>query len=128
MQDNPSVVTDNATEDEGIQNTPIPDNITGERTESASESAVEGTENFTETTPEMVTEGEGNSTENTFHSVSEFIEGIRETQEGDGTDHTIRIEQETKEEAYEFNTGGETIMKSVNRIPKSELESMDGDG
>ena len=45
-----------------------------------------------------------------------------ETQEEDGTDHNIRIEQETKEGADEFNTGGEAAMEVVNRIPKSELE------
>ena len=62
--------------------------------------------------------------ENEFHSTSEFMEGISETQEEDGTDHTIRIEQETKEGAYEFNTGEEAVMETVNRIPKSEFETM----
>ena len=56
-----------------MRNTPIADNITGERTETAAESAAEGAENFTEVTPEMVIEGEGNVTENALHSVSEFI-------------------------------------------------------
>ena len=50
---NPSVAGENATEGEGIQNTPIADNITGERTETAGESAAEGAEFFTEATPEM---------------------------------------------------------------------------
>jgi hypothetical protein len=107
-----------------MQNTPIADNITGERTEEAAESAAEGAENFTEATPEMVAEGEGNAARNAFHSASEFIEGIIGTQGEDDTDHTIRIEQEAKEGAYEFNTGGEEAMEAVNRIPKSELEAM----
>ena len=54
----------------------------------------------------MVAEADGNAAENAFHTVSEFMEGITETQEVDGTDRTIRIEQEAKEGAYEFNAGG----------------------
>ena len=80
MQNNPYVTAENATEGEGMQNTPIADNIAGERTEAAAESAAEGAEIFTEVTPEMVAEGEGNAAENAFHSVSAFIEGISETQ------------------------------------------------
>ena len=72
----------------------------------------------------MVAEREGNATENAFHSASEFMEEITGTQEEDGTDHTIRIEQETKEGAYEFNTGGEVTMETVNQIPKSEFEAI----
>ena len=105
-------------------NTPITDNIAGERTEAAAESAAEGAEISTEVTPEMVAEGEGNTAENVFHSASEFMEGISETQEEDGTDHTIRIEQEAKESTYEFNTGGEAAMEAVSQILKSELEAM----
>ena len=74
----------------------------------------------------MVAEGEGNTTENVFHSASEFMEGISETQEEDGTDHTIRIEQETKESAHEFNTGGEAAIETVSQIPKPKLEAMGG--
>ena len=74
-----------------MQKTRIADNIAGERTKTTTESAAEGAEIFTETTPEMVAEAEGNAVENEFHSVSEFMEGISETQEEDGTDHTIRI-------------------------------------
>ena len=107
-----------------MRNTPITDNITGERTEAAPESATEGAEFFTEVSPEMVAEGEGNTAENAFHSVSEFMEGISETQEEHGTDHTIRIEQEAKVSVYEFNTGGESAMEAVSQIPKSELEAM----
>ena len=110
-----------------MQKTQIDDNIVGERTEAAVESAAERAENFTEATPEMVSEGEGNASENAFHSVSEFIEGISETQEEDGTDHTIRSEQEVKEGDYEFNTGEETTMEAVNQIPKSELEVRDSE-
>ena len=86
--------------------------------------AAEGAEIFTEVTAEMVAEGEGNAAENAFHSVSEFMEGISETQEEDSTDQTIRIEQEAKESTYEFNTGGEAAMEAVSQIPKSELETM----
>ena len=107
-----------------MHNTPIADNIAGERTEAAAESAAEGAEIFTEATPEVVAEGDANASENAFHSVSDFIEGICRTQEGGGTDHTIRIEQEARKGAYEFNAGGEAAMEAVNRIPKSELEAM----
>ena len=111
-----------------MRNTPIADNIAVERTETAAESAAEGSEIFTEVTPEMVAEGEGNEAENAlnnaFHSASEFMEGISETQEEDSTDQTIRIEQEAKESTYEFNTGGEAAMEAVSQIPKSELETM----
>ena len=54
-----------------MRNTPITDNISGERTETAEESAAEGVEFFTEVTPEMVTEGEGNASENAFHPEEE---------------------------------------------------------
>ena len=74
MQNNPSVAAENATEGDGIQNTPIADNIAVERTEAEAESAAEGAEIFTEVTPEMVTEGEGNAAENAFQSASEFME------------------------------------------------------
>ena len=128
MKNSPSVASENATVGEGIQNTPIADNIAVERTETAAESAAEGSEIFTEVTPEMVDEGEGNEAENAlnnaFHSASEFMEGISETQEEDSTDQTIRIEQEAKESTYEFNTGGEAAMEAVSQILKSELEAM----
>ena len=102
-------------------NKPITDNISAERTETTTESTNEGAEICTEVTPEMATEGEGNAAENAFHSSSELMEGISETQEEDGTDHTIRIEQEVKESTYEFNTGGETAMETVN--PKVRIGS-----
>ena len=47
-----------------------------------------------------------------------------ETQEEDGTDHTIRIEQEGKESAHEFKNGEESAMETVIKVPKSELETM----
>ena len=53
MENNPYVAAENATEGEGMQNTPIADNIAVERTEAAAESAAEGAEIFTEVTPEM---------------------------------------------------------------------------
>jgi hypothetical protein len=106
MQNNPSAAAENAAEGEGIQNSPIADSIAGEKTEAADGSAAEGAENLTKATPEMVAEADGNAAENAFHTVSEFMEGITETQEVDGTDRTIRIEQEAKEGAYEFNAGG----------------------
>ena len=52
------------------------------------------------------------------------MEGISETQEEDGTDHTIQIEQEVKEGTYKFNTGEEAAMEVVSQIPESELEAM----
>jgi hypothetical protein len=124
MQNNPSVSAENAKEGEGMQNTPIADNIARERTEAAAESAAEGAEIFTEVTTEMVAEEEGNAAENALHSASEFMEGISDTQEEDGTDHTIRIEEEAKEGTYEFNTGEEAVMEAVSQIPESELEAM----
>ncbi len=39
-----------------VPNTPLADNITGERTEAAAESAAEGSDIFTEVTPEIVAE------------------------------------------------------------------------
>ena len=107
-----------------MRNAPIAHNIAGKGTEAVAESTAEAAEIFTEVTPEMVAEEEGNAAENAFHSASEFMEGISETQEEDGTDHTIRVEQETKESAHEFNTGGEAAMEAVSQIPKSELEAM----
>ena len=107
-----------------MRNAPIAHNIAGKRTEAVAESTAEAAEIFTEVTPEMVAEEEGNAAENAFHSASEFMEGISETQEEDGTDHTIQIEQEVKEDAYKFNKGEETVMESVSQIPKSELENM----
>ena len=66
-----------------MRNTPIADNIAGERTEAAAESAAEGAEIFTEVTPEMVAEGEGNAAENALHSASEFMEAVSQIPESE---------------------------------------------
>ena len=101
-----------------MQNTPIADNIAVERTETATESAAEGAEIFTEVTPEMVAEGEGNAGENAFHSVSEFMEGISETQE-----HKSELTggQGERSRVQYGRRGGNGGCQS---IPKSELEAM----
>ena len=59
-----------------------------------------------------------------MHSTQRPNSWNQRDQEEDGTDHTIQIEQEVKEDAYKFNKGEETVMESVSQIPKSELENM----
>ena len=121
--------TENATEGEGIQNTPIAEYIAGERTETAAESAADSGRGICWKCCRKCYRGNSRGSRRgrgecsrACISLSVRIQRVIETPE-DGTDHTIRIERETKEGAYKFNTRGEAAMEAVNQLPKVRIGS-----